>query len=191
MNRSSMKDALLLIDLQAGFFTSETLKLARKNLVEASNKLIAAARDNGVPVFLITTEHSRDRSTWTLNMLDDDQGYLFHNDPSAELVEGLDTKDVTRVEKTRDSAWFGTDLDLRIRNLDVDRVVVAGVSTHGCIAQTVRDAYARNIRTAIASDAIADDRESYQDFMLEQLVDDRQTQLHAVDEVIQMWASDH
>lgn len=182
-----MKDALLTVDLQAGFFESGSLEPQRDKLVAAANSLSATAQEAGLPVFLITTEHSRDRSTWTLNMLDDDQGYLFHGDPSADVAEGLNIEGLTRLEKTRDSAWFATDLELRLKNFAVERVVICGVSTRGCIAQTVRDAYARNIRAVVVTDAIADDQEEYHHMVLDQLVADRQVELHTVAEVLTAW----
>ena len=182
-----MKSALLIIDLQEGFFQSEDLKELKAETVRSANLLSDAAKAAGVPVFLITTEHSRDRSTWTLNMLDDGQGYLFHGEPSTELVEGLETEDVTRVEKTRDSAWFATDLELRLRNFDVTRVVLAGVSTSACIAQTAREAYARNIRATIVTDAIADDRPQYQEAVLKLLVEDRLAEGVTIREIIDRW----
>src|SRR5690625_6941038 len=74
------RDALLLIDLQEAFFESEQLQRARPELVAAVHRLTTAAHTAEVPTFLITTEHSRDRSTWTLTMLDDDRGFLFHGD---------------------------------------------------------------------------------------------------------------
>ena len=182
-----MQDALLIIDLQAGFFEAGSLESQRDELVKAANTLADAARGAELSVFLITTEHSRDRSTWTLNMLDDGQGYLFHGDPTAEVVEGLHTEEMTRVEKTRDSAWFATDLELRLKNFGVERVVICGVSTRGCIAETVRDAYARNIRAVVVTDAIADDQEDYHQVVLDQLVGDRQVELHTVAEVVAAW----
>jgi nicotinamidase-related amidase len=181
--------ALLIIDLQEGFFQAEGMKGRKAGLVDAANRLSAAAQAAGVPVFLITTEHSRDRSTWTLSMLDDGQGYLFHGEPSTELVEGLGTEGVTRVEKTRDSAWFATDLELRLKNFGVTHVLLAGVTTSGCIAQTARDAYARNVRTTVVTDAIADGRPRYQEAALNQLVEDRQVDLMTLDQVIAGWGS--
>src|SRR5699024_3971234 len=134
--------ALLLVDLQEAFFANRVLAAARPRLLAAARpRLLAAvhrlaegARRAGVPIFLISTEHSRDRSTWTLSMLDDDQGFLFHGDAGTATVAELDTTGMTRLEKTRDSAWLGTDLPLRLRNLGVDRVMIAGASAHACIA---------------------------------------------------------
>ena len=89
--------------------------------------------------------------------------------------------------ETRDSAWFGTDLLLRLRNLGVEQVVMAGVSTHACIAQTARDAYANNVRATIVTDAVADEREDHKDMILEQLAGDRQAELATLAEVRERW----
>ena len=67
-------EALLLIDLQEAFFETPALAEARTEVVDAVSALAASARRAQVPIFLISTEHSRDRSTWTLSMLEDDQG---------------------------------------------------------------------------------------------------------------------
>lgn len=181
------RDALLLVDLQESFFETPELKQHRTELVEAANRLRHAADDAGVPVFVITTVHSRDRSTWTLSMLEDDQGYLFSGDPGTEVIGELDTERTTKLEKTRDSAWFGTDLLLRVHNLGVERVVIAGVSTHACIAQTARDAYANNIRAAIVADAIGDERPEHREMVLDQLVDDRQAEVVPLQDMINSW----
>lgn len=182
------ESALLLIDLQESFFEAPALRAERGAVVRAVTELADAARAQGVPIFLITTEHSRDRSTWTLRMLEDDQGYLFHGDPGTEVIGELDTTGTTRIEKTRDSAFFGTDLGLRLRNLGKERVVIAGVSTHACISQTARDAYANNIRAAIATDAIADDRPEHKDRILEVLAADQQAELLRTDRILDRWS---
>ncbi len=182
-----MRDALLLVDLQEAFLEASGLADARAGVVESVTALAEAARAAEVPILLVTTEHSRDRSTWTLNMIDDDQGFLFHGDPGTEVIHELDTTGMTRVEKTRDSAWFGTDLLLRMRNLDAQRVVIAGVSTHACIAQTARDAYANGLRADVVTDAVADERPEHKDAVLDLLVGDRQAELVSVQEVLDRW----
>ena len=173
-------EALLLVDLQEAFFESPPLGAAREEVVGAVSTLLDAARSAEVPIFLISTEHSRDRSTWTLSMLEDGQGYLFHGDAGTQTIAELDTSGATRIEKTRDSAWFGTDLLLRLHTLQVTRVVIAGVSTHACITQTARDAYANNIRATVVTDAVADERSDHRRTALDLLVSDRQADLAQV-----------
>lgn len=184
---TTSRDALLLVDLQNAFFDEAGLAERQTELVEAANRLIDAANAADLPVFVITTEHSRDESTWTLNMLQAGEGFLFHGDEGTQVVPGLNTTYTTQVEKTRDSAFFGTDLHLRFINLKIGRIILAGVSTHGCVAQTTRDAYALNLRTTIVTDAVADTRDDYHRTQINQLEADRQATLSTVDAVIASW----
>ncbi|WP_164200255.1 cysteine hydrolase family protein [[Micrococcus luteus] ATCC 49442] len=147
--------AVLVIDMQKAFFEDPSLERRQEDTVQACNTLIAAAKQNNVNVLLIKTEHEEDKSTWTLNMLEDDQGFIFRGTAQAEFVPGLTTEGLPQLLKTRDSAFLGTDLLLRLRNWNVDTIVLAGVSTHNCIAQTAADAFGHNIRVIHAADATA------------------------------------
>lgn len=164
-----MKKALIVVDMQKAYFANEALERQRERLTATCNQLITSALDHAVPVFLLRTEHTRTRETWTLNMLDDDQGYLFAGDDDAAYVDGLETRGCTEVVKTRDSGFWQTDLLARLRQLSVDTVVLAGVSTHTCVAQTAADAYSANLRVELAVDAIATHDPKYHDAMLELL----------------------
>ncbi|WP_157359004.1 cysteine hydrolase family protein [Arthrobacter sp. Soil782] len=105
-----MTAALLIIDMQKAFFEDESLGNQQDFLIAACNSAIADAREAGIAVYLIRTEHQRDKSTWTLSMLDDDQGFLFSGTEQAESVDDLDVGGLPELVKTRDSAFFGTDL---------------------------------------------------------------------------------
>jgi nicotinamidase-related amidase len=147
--------ALLIIDMQNAYFETPELAAKQERLVASCNRLLEGFTFNGHKAFLVGTEHERDKSTWTLSMLDDDQGFIFRGSKQAEAVPGLVTDGLPQLSKTRDSAFMGTDLLSRLRNWDADEVVLAGVSTHNCIAQTGADAFAHNIRVTYAEDAMA------------------------------------
>ena len=147
--------ALLVIDVQNAYFEDPALAAQQDTLVAACNELLDAFASNGHKALLVGAEHERDKSTWSLNMLDDDQGFIFRGSDQAQFVPGLAIDGLPQLVKTRDSAFMGTDLLSRLRNWDVDEVVLAGVSTHNCIAQTGSDAFARNIRVTYAQDATA------------------------------------
>lgn len=149
--------AVLVIDMQNAYFEDPALGDSKERLTAACNRLIAAARESGTKVLLVQTEHEEDKSTWTLNMRDDDQGFLFRGTQQAESVAGLHAEGLPRLVKTRDSAFLGTDLLLRLRNWNVDTIVLAGVSTHNCIAQTAADAFGNNFRVVYAAEATASD----------------------------------
>jgi nicotinamidase-related amidase len=60
------------------------------------------------------------------------------------------------VRKTRVGAFSTTDLDARLRARGVDTLLLAGISTSGCVLSTARDAADRDFRVVVVEDASAD-----------------------------------
>jgi nicotinamidase-related amidase len=149
-----MTTALELIDLQNDYFTNAELARCRNDLLATCNRPIRAARDAGAAVVEVQTVHAHDRSTWALNMLDDEQGIAPEGTHGAHRLDGLLEPDLCLV-KTRDSASHDTGLAARLSQRHVDRLVLAGISTESCIAATATDAYAHNLRVAPVDDATA------------------------------------
>lgn len=173
-----MRTALLVIDMQNAFFEDGALDAQRGRVVGACNELIAEARKSGTPILIVRTEHERDRSTWTLSMLDDDQGFSFHGTRQAEPLPELDIAGLPHMVKRRDSAFWGTDLLQRLRTWEVDTVLLAGVSIHLCLAQTASDAYANNLRVAFAGEAMGAEAPDRAEAMLDVLLKEyRQSRL--------------
>ncbi|WP_169799235.1 cysteine hydrolase family protein [Nocardioides jensenii] len=150
--------ALVMIDMQVAFFSSGPLEPLREELVSRCNELHRWASYRQIPVFQVRTQHQADKSTWTLSMLEDDQGFLIAGDDDAGPVPGLVTEGAAEVVKTRDSAFHGTDLADRLRERHVDLLIVCGVSTHTCVSATATDAYAHDLHVVLAEDAIASHR---------------------------------
>ena len=57
------------------------------------------------------------------------------------------------VPKRRDSGFFRTDLELLLKELGVETVVMTGLHTHMCVRHTSADAYCLGFEVAVASDA--------------------------------------
>lgn len=57
--------------------------------------------------------------------------------------------------KSRYSAFTGTELDAHIKAQKRDTLVIAGLTTECCVDSTSRDAFERDYRVFIASDAVA------------------------------------
>jgi nicotinamidase-related amidase len=160
--------ALLVIDLQNDYFNDDVLARCRDDMVETCNRLVRAAREAGAPVIEVQTVHAQDKSTWALNMLDDDQGMVLDGSDGAERLAGLLDPDMSIV-KTRDSAFHRTGLETWLRDHGVHRLVLAGVSTESCIAATATDAYARDLRVVLVEDATASVERELHDQTLERL----------------------
>lgn len=165
--RPGEQTALVVIDMQNSYFEFPDLASVREELVASVNELIEAAHEAGRPVVLVRTEHARDRSTWTLNMCEDDQGFAYPGTEQAQFLDELATGNHIEVVKTRDSAFFDTDLTARLEALGVDHLLVCGVSTHSCVAQTAIDGFAENLHVAIARGAISSDNAALSEALLD------------------------
>ena len=82
-----------------------------------------------------------------------------------EIARGDDTESVAEVapgpgeivvEKSRPSAFFGTDLAGHLVLLRADTLVVAGGTTSGCVRATVTDGFSLGYRVAIAHECTFD-----------------------------------
>jgi NAD+ synthase len=167
-----MSVALLLVDLQNAYFEFPELAQEKDRLIENANELIGVARDAERPVVLVRTVHARDKSTWTINMLADGEGFAFPETAQASYVDDLDTASAIDVTKTRDDSFFDTRLREVLEELNVSDLLIGGVSTHSCVAETAMTAFAHNFHVAIAAGAIASENPKLSAAMLEFLADE-------------------
>ncbi len=177
-----MTSALFVIDLQYDYFDNGELARCREDLLERCNRLVDRARSAGAPVIEVQTVHRQDKSTWALNMRDDDQGMALEGTRGAERLDGLLEPDHL-VVKTRDSAFFGTELASWLSGRQIRRVVLTGVSTESCIAATATDAYAHDLRLTLVADATASVEARLHDETLQRLEKQYRAQVVDADEV--------
>jgi nicotinamidase-related amidase len=115
-------------------------------------------RSKGFPVIHILRIHRKDGSDVEISRRD-----IFRKTPFA--VEGTEGSEVISelspcygeytIHKNRMSAFMNTDLDLLLRSLGIDTLIVTGVQTPNCIRTTVFDAFALNYETCLVKDAVA------------------------------------
>lgn len=165
--RGEGERALVVIDMQNSYFELPGLAGKETELLPKVNELIRAAHDAGRPVFLVRTQHERDRSTWTVNMMEDDQGFAFPGTRQAQFLDGLVTGDHIEIVKTRDSSFHRTDLLERLEERGVTHLLLCGISTHSCVNQTASDAFAHDFHASIAVDAVTSENPELADAMLD------------------------
>jgi nicotinamidase-related amidase len=95
----------------------------------------------------------------------------FHNDSPTTAVHDrvAPAPDDIVVRKTRVGAFSTTDLDARLREHDIDTVILAGISTSGVVLSTVRDASDRDYRVLVLADATADPDPEVHEFLIERI----------------------
>ena len=69
--------------------------------------------------------------------------------------ENKDKDNVYYFDKTRYSAFNGTDLEIRLRERGIEEIHIVGVSTDICVLHTAIDAYNRGYKIVIHKDACA------------------------------------
>lgn len=150
-------DALIVIDVQRKYVTGPLAVPDGPGLVDRTARFVEAARRRGVPPVWVTRElrpgvSMGPATTAAYGPAVED---LFRS-PAADLHPGLGARnDEIRVVKPRQSAFYGTDLDVVLRALGADRVVLAGVTTNICVQATAQDARARDLDVLVVADLTA------------------------------------
>lgn len=132
--------ALLIIDVQRGMFGTAA-PYHGAQVVSRIAKLIARARTARVPVFYV--QH------------DGGPGDAFDkNGPGFDVCsEVAPAPNDSITVKRKNSAFYQTDLDEKLKAAGVDALVVCGMQTEYCVDATVRSAFERGYRVTIAADA--------------------------------------
>lgn len=143
------RTAVLVIDLLGGSQgVIEPLKEAVKNAVSIVNE----ARKINMPIIFSNDAH-------LLNVDNELKLWGEHGIKGSEAAKVLDDFNVKEtdyiVPKRRYNGFFQTDLDLLLRELNVDTLIVCGADTNICVLQTLAGAYFLNYKTIVAADACA------------------------------------
>lgn len=152
MNRSA---ALVVIDMQRQFTAPDAPFLVpdADMVVDGVADAVARARSNGLPVVWVMQRVRPATGPGRTSRRFDVPG--IHEGRLAELDARLDIGADVVVFKHRQSGFFGTDLDVVLRGLEVDTVLLAGVTTNVCVLATAIDAAARDFAVVLVSDLTA------------------------------------
>ena len=148
--------ALLVIDMQRYFLdkSSHAYLPDSAEIVDNVADLIETYKKRSLPLFF--TKHSHPRNEKPGAMARWWKDLIREGDEMAELADGfLPTEDAPVLAKSRYSAFVGTDLEKRLRALDVTGIVITGVMTHLCCETTARDAFMRDFDVFVVVDGTA------------------------------------
>ena len=125
-----------------------------ERLVPPQRLVIEAARAAGAPVVWVHDSHRRamrrDRE-WLKRAPHCEEGSW-----GTEVIEDLGARgDEIHVIKHRYSGFFQTDLDLVLKDMLIDQLVVFGVVTNICVRSTVHDAFFIGYEVVVPEDCCA------------------------------------
>ncbi|MDO4538475.1 MAG: isochorismatase family cysteine hydrolase [Coriobacteriales bacterium] len=119
-------------------------------VVENSVRVVDAARAAGLPIIFCDDAHipgvDKELDLWG------EHGICGRAVPNPALRAGSGERDFI-IPKRRYSGFFGTDLDLTLRELGVRTLIAVGEDTNICVLHTLADAYFLGYETIVAEDA--------------------------------------
>lgn len=155
------KTALLIVDMNKAFVGKGAPLEVPKAIdnVPRIKQLLETCRSIDMPVIHVSHVFRKDGR---------DRGYMYEFWPVLQdgvLEEGSEGTEIypdiapiegeTVIAKHRYSAWFGTDLDIIVRNLKVDTLIICGTTTDRCTGITAYEAFMRDLKVVFPEDANA------------------------------------
>lgn len=134
--------ALLIVDMQVGLLDGPERPYERDRVLANINRLIAKARQTGVPVFAV-------RHTGPQGSPIEEDSLLWQLHPDLHIDAGKDEV----FNKTLPNSFWGTDLAERLSAIGVRELAIAGMKTQFCIDSTCRAAAERGFRPILVADA--------------------------------------
>ncbi len=118
-------------------------------------ELVTAARGAAIPVIFVQERHARTHVDFGRE-LDGDEGiHCVEDDPDTALVpELIPQPDEYFLLKRRYSGFFGTDLEILLRGLKAETLVLCGALTDVCVHYTFVDAHQHDYHVRVAQDAV-------------------------------------
>ena len=151
-----VRPALVVIDMARNWLDpSLHIGSNLESVLEATCRVLAAARTAGIPIFFTSYAHDaarppNSRPEKLAMQIPENPGDLFDLDPS--LARRPDEK---LIRKRYASAFKGTDFHEMLAALGIDTLIVTGVSTSHCVYATCRDATER-FRVIVPREAVGE-----------------------------------
>ncbi len=146
-----LKPALIVVDMLYEFVYGRLRSPEAESIVPVIKKLIDIAHSHSVPVIHVIDQHypvDHELRVWGEHAL--------AGTDEARVIEELapSSRDYV-LGKRWYSGFRGTGLDILLRDLGVDTVIVTGIHTHICVLHTVADAFYYGYNVYVVRDGVA------------------------------------
>ncbi|HQJ56682.1 MAG TPA: cysteine hydrolase [Caldisericia bacterium] len=162
------RSVLLIVDMEYGFLDSKSPLFVNLGFEIVTNikKILNIYREKKLQIIFVKREHRKsgiDIDKTRVEIFKKSKGLILENDKSSEIIDDLKPlKDEIIVIKRRWSSFFGTELDILLRRLNINNLIVTGIQTPNCIRATVYDALSLDYNVIVISDATASKSEEIQ-----------------------------
>lgn len=132
--------ALVIVDVQKAMFPPEDPVFMGEEIVSRIADLAGKAREREIPVVLV--QHSGPPGD---SFEPNSEGWHLRD----EILSG-ESEPV--VHKDTPDSFFNTDLDLILKSMDVNRVIICGIQSELCVDTTCRSAFSHGYKVILLSD---------------------------------------
>lgn len=156
------RPALIVIDIQASTF-ADIEKRSIDHMDGYAERMLNArpaidmARECGVPVIFIQEVHRPNLVDFGRELDGSETVHCLEDNPNTAIaVAQMDFRpDDYLIRKRRYSAFFGTDLEILLRGLKVDTLLLCGGLTDVCVHYTFADGHQSDYFCRVIEDAVA------------------------------------
>jgi ureidoacrylate peracid hydrolase len=147
------KAAILVVDMLNDFLEDGgVMVLAEgRSLYDPIGRLVEAGRGVGTRVIWVCDEHSEFDKEFEKRV-----PHCIEGSWGAQIVDALHREPGEYViRKRRYSGFYQTDLDLRLRELGIQHLIVTGIVTNICVRSTIHDAFFRGYDVIVPNECVA------------------------------------
>lgn len=168
---------LLIIDMQYDFVDKNSPLYVNncEYIIPNIKAILEKFREKNLHRIFVKREHRKsgiDIDKGRYELFKKENGILVENTMGSQIVEELKPLDNEIVViKRRFSAFFGTELELILKRLDIKTLVLTGIQTPNCIRATAFDAISYDYDVIVISDATKSKSEEIQISNLKDLID--------------------
>lgn len=194
--------ALLICDIQKGIvghITAAYSEEITKSYISLLGSTIKSAHAASIPVIYVKTafragypETGSQNATFSKipsTGLFSEGHESAELDPSVLLNDGKGEEGIIVVTKRRVSALYGTDLDVLLKSMGVQEIIMAGLATSGVILSTLRQAADLDYKISVLKDGCMDPSEELHRVLVDMVFPKQGRVLQAEDWVKEIFAA--
>jgi nicotinate phosphoribosyltransferase len=162
-----MANAVLVIDMLRGFMEEKNPLYCgdrARHIIPNVQRLLENELARGSKVFYICDHHDPDDLEFKMF-----PPHCIAGTAESEVIPELSKLPGEVIKKKRYSAFYGTDLENRLKKLKPDKIIVCGVCTDICVCHTVANARNRDYHVEVPVDCVASFDEKAHYFALEHM----------------------
>lgn len=160
--------ALIIIDMLNDFVEEDGLLYSgegAQKIVPFIQEKIKEFRENGDQIIYICDAHEEDDQEFDMfpaHCVSGTHGAEIYSDLAPETGDKI-------IKKRRYSSFFGTDLDISLREKDIKEIHLVGVCTNICVLYTTVDARSLGYDVTVYKDGVATFDEEAHEFALKEM----------------------